>query len=80
MNSKNNRVEWVADQGVWLISEAAGNPPRNLEDWAEEQADLGNVSLVLSATNYATHWVSLPGVKGRHLNRALPFALSLIHI
>tara|TARA_Y100001934_G_C12378157_1_gene790508 strand:- start:3806 stop:4990 length:1185 start_codon:yes stop_codon:yes gene_type:complete len=75
MNSKNNRVEWVADQGVWLISEAAGNPPRNLEDWAEEQADLGNVSLVLSATNYATHWVSLPGVKGRHLNRALPFAL-----
>jgi general secretion pathway protein L len=75
MNSKNNRVEWVADQGVWLISEAAGNPPRNLEDWAEEQTEMSNVSLMLSATNYATQWVSLPGVKGRHLNRALPFAL-----
>ena len=80
MNSKNNRVEWAADQGVWLITETAGNPPRNLEDWAEEQAEMSSVSLVLSATNYATHWVSLPGVKGRHLNRALPFALEEVLI
>lgn len=81
MNNRHNRVEWQADQGIWLIYEAGeSSPPRNLEDWADEQTELASISLELAATNYATHWVTLPGVKGRHLNRALPFALEEVLI
>ena len=75
MDNNANRIEWLADQGNWLITESPGMAPRNLEDWAEEQPEMTGVSLVLAATNYACHWLTLPGVKGRHLVRALPFAL-----
>ena len=61
--STNDSIGRAADQTI------------DLEKWAEEQAELAPVSLLLSANNYAASWVSLPGVKGRHVNRALPFAL-----
>jgi len=75
MNTAELIVEWQADQGLWLIYSGSVDTARNLEDWAQEQAELSAVSLQLSSRNYATHWVSLPGVKGRNLARALPFAL-----
>ncbi|MEK9714112.1 MAG: type II secretion system protein GspL, partial [Thalassolituus sp.] len=75
MNTADLIVEWQADQGSWLIYSGSVDTARNLEDWAQEQPELSTVILKLSARNYATHWVSLPGVKGRNLSRALPFAL-----
>lgn len=82
MITLNNLIEWHADKEVWTISsiieDSVGHASihtADLEKWAEEQAELAPVSLVLSANNYSTNWVSLPGVKGRHVARALPFAL-----
>lgn len=82
MTTLNNLIEWHADKETWTIScvtkDSAGRASiqtSDLERWAEEQAELAPVSLVLSANNYSANWVSLPGVKGRHVARALPFAL-----
>jgi general secretion pathway protein L len=82
MTRLNNLVEWHADKEIWMITCStndsigrAADQTIDLEKWAEEQAELAPVSLLLSANNYAASWVSLPGVKGRHVNRALPFAL-----
>lgn len=68
------KVQWQARQGEWLITTAdAVSLP--LPQWADALPDLTPVRLILSAANYATHWLSLPGVNARHLSRALPFAL-----
>lgn len=77
MTTLNNLVEWHADKGIWTITwnGEGRSETTNLEQWAESQADMTQVSLVLSANNYTANWVSLPGVKGRHVARALPFAL-----
>lgn len=82
MTTLNNLVEWHADKEIWTITFStndsvgrASYQTIELEKWAEDQAELAPASLVLSANNYSASWVALPGVKGRHVNRALPFAL-----
>lgn len=78
---KTIKVQWNAISGRWTVTTleqmAAGSERSapSLASWAETQADLTPVRLILSACNYATHWVSLPGVSNRHLARALPYAL-----
>ncbi|WP_286718266.1 type II secretion system protein GspL [Thalassolituus sp. UBA2009] len=78
---KTIKVQWNAISGRWTVTAldqmAAGSEQgvQSLASWAEVQADLTPVRLILSACNYATHWVSLPGVSNRHLARALPYAL-----
>ncbi|WP_430462513.1 type II secretion system protein GspL [Thalassolituus sp. LLYu03] len=69
------KVQWQANAGLWLCAPLDKNQWQPLADWADAVADLTQVRLVLSPVNYATHWVSLPGVASRHINRALPFAL-----
>lgn len=72
------KVQWQAAEGRWLIGDIHADFDRDarpLESWASEQPDLSQVRLVLSATNYSTHWVAMPGVSNRNLAKALPFAL-----
>lgn len=69
------KVQWNALTGSWLISPVNGQQAQPIEQWAQDLADLTQVRMVLSATNYAVHWLSLPGVSNRHLNKVLPFAL-----
>ena len=75
MNSQQySLIQWHADQGIWVILSDDGSE-QPLEEWAKDQPELSQVRLMLSATDYAVHWVPLPGVKGRQVARALPFAL-----
>ena len=67
-------IQWRADQGVWFIYLADGSQ-QPLEEWAAGQSELTQVRFRLSATDYAVHWVSMPGVKARQVARALPYAL-----
>lgn len=67
------QIQWHALSGQWLVDQGQGSVP--LAQWAQEQADLTAVRLILSARNYSTHWVTLPGVSARQLSKALPFAL-----
>jgi len=67
-------IEWRADSGEWIIT-TSDRQQLSLAKWAETQPELASVQLTLSAANYVAHWVALPGVKGRHVTRALPFAL-----
>lgn len=74
------RVTWSARLSEWLVNalDTEGHlSPKSetLSQWAEDQPDLTQVRLLLNAMNYSCHWVSMPGVSGRNLNRALPFAL-----
>jgi len=69
------KVQWNTLVGSWLVSPINGQQSQTLEQWAQGLADLTQVKMVLSATNYAVHWLSLPGVSSRHLNKVLPFAL-----
>ena len=72
---KTVKVQWNSLVGSWLISPINGQQLQTIEQWAEELADLTQVRMILSATNYAVHWMSLPGVSSRHLSKVMPFAL-----
>ncbi|MBE0484234.1 MAG: hypothetical protein IBX52_12115 [Bacterioplanes sp.] len=72
------KVEWHAATGEWqAIPCILGvyQPSQPLSEWASTVPDLSDATLILSARHYSTHWLSLPGVSARHLNKALPFAL-----
>lgn len=69
------KVQWNSLVGSWLISPVGGQPAETIEQWAEGLQDLTPVRMILSATNYAVHWMSLPGVSSRHLSKVMPFAL-----
>ena len=69
------RVQWHAADSEWLVSPLDSPDWQPLPQWADNVADLTQVLLILSPVNYATHFVSLPGVSARHMQRALPFAL-----
>tara|TARA_R110000868_G_scaffold101170_4_gene278581 strand:+ start:34727 stop:35929 length:1203 start_codon:yes stop_codon:yes gene_type:complete len=71
------KVSWHGRDAQWLVTDISSNagPARSLESWAAEQPELTQIRMVLSAANYSCHWIELPGVSGRHLARALPFAL-----
>lgn len=69
------KVQWNNLTGSWLISSVNGQRVQTIEQWAEGLADLTQVRMILSANNYAVHWLSLPGVSTRHLTKVMPFAL-----
>lgn len=46
-----------------------------LDEWAEGIEDLSQLRFILQGENYVCRWLTLPGVQGRHLPKALPFAL-----
>ncbi len=69
------KVQWNTLAGSWLISPVNGQQSQTIEQWSQDLADLTEVRMILSATNYAVHWLSLPGVSSRHLNKVMPFAL-----
>lgn len=68
-------VHWNADSQQWFITPANSEQAIELDYWASQQPDLEVVDLQLAATNYACHWVDLPGVKQRMVAQAIPFAL-----
>lgn len=75
------RATWNAQIADWEVSELGEeahltfDPVVPLAQWAESKPDLSTVRILLSAMNYSCHWVSMPGVSGRNLSKALPFAL-----
>lgn len=72
------KVHWQSHTGQWLISDINDSLTEHgvaLEKWTDELPDLTQVRLVLSAENYSTHWLAMPGVNNRNLAKALPFAL-----
>lgn len=68
------KVQWHSRQGQWQVTLANGQY-YSIEQWAEQIPDLTQVRMILSANNYAVHWLSLVGVSQRHLAKVLPFAL-----
>jgi general secretion pathway protein L len=80
-------VRWSVELETWFVSpltpiqkESLKNGEKKthwlpLDEWAEEQADLSQLRFILQGENYVCRWLTLPGVQGRHLPKALPFAL-----
>ncbi|MGK0249549.1 MAG: general secretion pathway protein L [Oleispira sp.] len=80
-------VRWNVELETWFVSlltpvqdesQADGRNPNNwrpFDEWAGEQADLSQLRFILQGENYVCRWLTLPGVQGRNLSRALPFAL-----
>lgn len=72
------KVTWNGLHGHWLANELIDDQLQTsepLEQWAARQSDLTSVRVLLSALNYSCHWVAMPGISGRHIQKALPFAL-----
>lgn len=67
------RVQWHATLSQWTIH--TNQEVKSLEEWADTLPELTAVTLQLSASNYVAHWVALPGIKARMVNRAMPYAL-----
>lgn len=80
-------VRWSVEFEAWFVSSLAPIQEENqttdrkpsdwlpLDQWAGEQADLSQMRFILQGENYVCRWLTLPGVQGRHLPKALPFAL-----
>jgi general secretion pathway protein L len=80
-------VRWSVEFEAWFVSSLAPMQEENqagkgkqshwlpLDQWAGEQADLSQMRFILQGENYVCRWLTLPGVQGRHLPKALPFAL-----
>jgi general secretion pathway protein L len=80
-------VRWSVELETWFVSLLASvqdesqtdghkqNNWRPLDEWAGEQADLSQLRFILQGENYVCRWLTLPGVQGRNLSRALPFVL-----
>lgn len=73
-------VQWSADSQQWFITPADSDQAVELDYWASQQPDLEVLDLQLAASNYACHWVHLPGVKQRMVAQAIPFALEDVMI
>ncbi len=80
-------VRWNVELETWLVSsltptqvetqaeERSENVWITFDQWAADQSDLAQVRFILQGENYVCRWLTLPGVQGRHLPKALPFAL-----
>jgi general secretion pathway protein L len=78
-------VRWNVELETWFVSplSSANSTPNNnnkptwqsFDEWAAKQADLSQLRFILQGENYVCRWITLPGVQGRHLPKALPFAL-----
>lgn len=80
-------VRWNVELETWFVSPLAPTQVDSktdgqmqhhwlaFDEWANEQSDLAQLRFVLQGENYVCRWLTLPGVQGRHLPKALPFAL-----
>lgn len=78
-------VRWNVELETWFVaplaqanSQTQDKPSSHwlaFDEWASDQADLSQVRFILQGENYICRWLTLPGVQGRHLPKALPFAL-----
>jgi general secretion pathway protein L len=66
---------FVSEQAQGQVAEPVKNHWLAFDEWASEQTDLSKLRFVLHGENYVCRWLTLPGVQGRHLPKALPFAL-----
>lgn len=68
-------VRWSVELEAWFVSPLTHGQEEALDEWAAKQTDLTQVRFILHGENYVCRWLNLPGVQGRHLPKALPFAL-----
>jgi len=78
-------VRWNVELETWFVAPLAQTDSQTqdkpssrwlaFDEWASDQADLSQVRFILQGENYICRWLTLPGVQGRHLPKALPFAL-----
>ncbi len=72
-------IRWNVELETWFVSPITQEQEQahwlSFDEWAAEQADLAAFRFILSGENYVCRWLTLPGVQGRHLAKALPFAL-----
>lgn len=72
-------VRWNVELETWFVSPLPSAQEDNhwlaFDEWAGDQNDLAQVRFILQGENYTARWLTLPGVQGRHLAKALPFAL-----
>lgn len=74
-------VRWSVEFETWCVSPLATSQQESqsawtaLDEWAETQENLAQLRFILQGENYICRWLTLPGVQGRHLPKALPFAL-----
>lgn len=80
-------VRWSVELETWFVSPLTPAIQENntdsdvnahwlpLDEWAETLEDLTQLRFILQGENYVCRWLTLPGVQGRHLPKALPFAL-----
>lgn len=80
-------IRWNVELETWFVSsfvpgqvkDPAAEQGQNrwlaFDEWAAEQSDLSQLRFILQGENYVCRWLTLPGVQGRHLPKALPFAL-----
>lgn len=84
-------VRWSVERETWFVSPLNSAEENNtdsdntssyenaqwlpLDEWAEGLKDLSQLRFILQGENYVCRWLTLPGVQGRHLPKALPFAL-----
>lgn len=68
-------VRWSVEQETWFVSSLTHRQEEVFDAWAAKQTDLQSVRFILQGENYVCRWLTLPGVQGRHLPKALPFAL-----
>lgn len=68
-------VRWSVELETWFVSTLTHSHEEAFDEWAAKQTDLTQVRFILKGENYVCRWLNLPGVQGRHLPKALPFAL-----
>ena len=76
-------VRWNVELETWLvlplvddsINQQGTHSWLAFDEWASQQDDSIRLRFVIQGENYVCRWLTLPGVQGRHLAKALPFAL-----
>lgn len=68
-------VRWSVELETWFVSTLTDSKEEAFDEWAAKQTDLTQLRFILKGENYVCRWLTLPGVQGRHLPKALPFAL-----
>lgn len=68
-------IRWSVELEAWFVSSLNHSEEESFDEWAAKQSDLTQLRFILQGENYVCRWLNLPGVQGRHLPKALPFAL-----
>lgn len=68
-------VRWDVINQSWQCAASSSEQWQFFDEWASGKADGSQFRFILSANNYVCRWLNMPGVQGRNLAKALPFAL-----